>query len=396
MPNSETVLFVSSGPDLSNPASGEGTRLRNLSRELSSRGWRVLTFVPAETSGQCPEWVTRQYSYEQWSLPFLTDLNPSFFYSLRRVLSRESVEVAHLSTGVCAAKLIGMLGSDLTVVYAAQNVEADHAKDFVDPDLPAYKRLLGPRLIPLIEWVTVRCADGITTVSEKDRDRFVECYGLDGDSVRAVPTGTTAVDRSELDDPSEVRDRFGLGDGPVVVFHGYYEHPPNREAAKIIDEQIAPQLEERGLDAEFLLVGRNPPTVSFQNVHAIGFVEDLYSVLNVADVAAVPILHGGGTKTKLYDYVSLALPTVATEKAIEGVDLEPERHVLLSNGVDEEFVSNLAAVLRDEQANAEIERNLPRLAEEWDWTRSGEKLEEIYDVLMDRTTESTILSSGSE
>lgn len=57
-----------------------------------------------------------------------------------------------------------------------QNVEADHAQDFVAPDLPVYKRVLGPRLIPGIERVTVWCADGVITVSESDRDRLIARY----------------------------------------------------------------------------------------------------------------------------------------------------------------------------------------------------------------------------
>lgn len=379
MRTNSTVLFVSPGPDLLNPASGEGTRLKNLSRELSERGWRVLTLVPKETSDQCPEWVDRQYSYDQWSLPFLTDLNPSFFRALRRILSRETVDVVHLSAGVCAAKLIGMFESDMTVVYAAQNVEADHARDFVDPDLPIHKRLLGPRLIPVIEWATVHCADRVTTVSEKDRDRFVERYGLADDTVWAVPTGTTPIDDSDLDPPSDVREQLGVSDGPLVVFHGYYGHPPNREAAELIDEQIALAFRERGLDAEFLLVGKDPPSVSSPNVHAVGFVEDLYSVLNAADVAALPIRHGEGTKTKLYDYVSLALPIVATEKAIKGIDLEPERHGLIVDGVDEEFVSRLATAVEDEEIYVELSNNLTELAEKYRWDRSVDSLEQAYN-----------------
>jgi len=379
MRSDDTVLFVSPGPDFSNPVSGEGTRLRNLSRELADMGWRVLALVPEETSDSPPDWIDRQYTYQQWSLPHLTDLNPSFVRALRKVFSRESVDVVHLSTGVCAAKALTLFDSETTVVYAAQNVEADHARDFVDPDLPFYKRLLGPRLIPLVEWATVHCADGVTTVSEKDRRRFVDRYGLDEGTVEAVSTGTTKVDAAELEDPSDVRDRLGIDANTVAVFHGYYDHPPNREAAELIDQQLAPMLEDR--DVAFLLVGKNPPEVSSSNVHAVGFVDDLLSVLNTADVAVVPILHGGGTKTKLYDYVSLALPMVTTRKGIEGVDIEDQKHALVTQYVDEEFVSRLTMILRDGELLETIQENLKRLSEVWNWETSAERLETAYQKI---------------
>lgn len=378
MQSSDTVLFVSPGPNLSNPASGEGTRLRNLSRELSERGWRVLALVPENMANNCPDWIVQQYTYEQWSLPFLTDLNPKFIRSIHRVLSREPVDVIHASTGVCAGKLNAMLGSDTTVVYAAQNVEADHAQDFVDPDLPAYKRLVGPRLIPLIERATIHCADGVTTVSEKDRRRFVERYGLNDGNIKTVPTGTTAVNQLDLAAPSNVRNRLGVGSESVVVFHGYYDHPPNREAAELIDQRIAPRLRKQNIDVEFLLVGKNPPGVSAPNVHSVGFVDDLLSVLNIADVAVVPILHGGGTKTKLYDYISLSLPIVATQKAIEGIDLDHELHGLFTSDVDEEFVSCLLTLLQDDLLRNEIQQNLVQLAKEWNWRRSAYELNMAY------------------
>ncbi|MFC7135341.1 MULTISPECIES: glycosyltransferase family 4 protein [Salinibaculum] len=381
MKNCNTVLFVSLGPDLTNPASGAGTRLKYLSRELADQGWRVLALVPSDASNSYPDWVAKRYTYNQWSLPLLTDVNPSFVRSLDHVLSSEAIDVIHLSAGVCAAKALTVLRSETAVVYASQNVEADHAQDFVNPDLPVFKRFLGPRLIPLIEWGAVHCADGITTVSEKDQQRFIERYGVDKADVTAVPTGTKAVNHSELEPPADVRDRLGLGDGSLAVFHGYYEHPPNREAAELIDQQIAPAMREREVDVEFVLVGQNPPDVSSPNVQAVGFVDDLLSVLNAADVAVVPILHGGGTKTKLYDYVSLSLPIVATKKAVEGIDLESKRHGLITSDVDEEFVSSLMTLIQNKDLYQQTKGNLADLARKWSWERSVARCSTAYHDL---------------
>lgn len=128
------MLFVSPGPSLSTPASGEGTRLKHLSRGLAERGWDVLALVPDDVTDH-PEWVRRGYSYDQWGMPFLLDLNPSFLSTLATILRSEDVDVIHTSNGVCGATLLARLFSpSTTVTYAAQNVEADHARDFVDPE----------------------------------------------------------------------------------------------------------------------------------------------------------------------------------------------------------------------------------------------------------------------
>jgi len=52
-----------------------------------------------------------------------------------------------------------------------------------------------------------------------------------------------------------------------------------------------------------------------EDVNSAGFVDDLFSTLNAADFAVAPILYGGGTKTKVYDYLSLGLPLVSMKKA---------------------------------------------------------------------------------
>lgn len=379
MTSNGSILFVSSGADIANPRSGEASRLQHLSEALTE-SWEVLGLVPSDVG--CGDWFDACYRYDQWSLPFLTSLNPHFLWALGNVLTRHEVDVIHLSNGVCGARGISsIVDSGTKTIYAAQNVEADHAQDFVDPHLPNYKQILGPRVIPLIERAAVRCAHGVTTVSRRDRERFIEQYSVDTESIQSIPTGTKEVEESELEPREIIRARYDLSDGPIAVFHGYYGHPPNREAAKLIDEMIAPELQEGDMKIQFLLVGEGKLDVSSTNVRKVGFVEDLYSVLNAADFAVIPILHGGGTKTKVYDYVSLGLPIVSTPKGVEGIDLKNGEHVLVAEDVDREFVPSIKRIVNEDGLAIELRKRLNELAEEWNWERSAYRLEKFYTEL---------------
>lgn len=373
-----TVLFVSPGPGITTPASGEGTRLKHLSQALSA-DWNIVVMLPETAHERRPEWVTETYIYDQWSLPSLTDLNPAFVRVLRRVLDEHRIDVIHLSKGVCTASvLVAGLRLDTTVVYAAQNVEAEHATDFVDPSLPIHKRLIGPHLIPLIERLTVRCADRISTVSEADRRTFIKRYGVSTNRIAAVPTGVTEVDETRLRPEVEIREEFGIEAEHVAVFHGSYAHPPNREAVELINEYLAPSLSERGLDLDWLLVGRGMPTCGSPNVHSVGFVENLFSVLNVANVAVVPIRHGGGTKTKVYDYISLGLPIISTRKGVEGIDLKNGIHAAILPDVDETFVETIIDLVSDDDRRDRMSEHLQELANRWSWDHSAKRLNTLY------------------
>lgn len=379
-----TVLFVSPGPNLMTPASGHGTRLRHLSKELQSLGWDVLTLVPERNSDDEPPWVRRQYSYQQWSFPFLTDLNPSFVRSMARIIKNESVDIVHVSHGVCLTHLLSIIFNSGTAVnYASQNVEAEHARDFVNPDLPIYKRLLGPRLIPPIERLTVRCADSVTTVSRSDRMKIVDRYRIDPKRVKAVQTGTSIIDKSKLESQDSVRERYGLTADTVIVFHGSYAHPPNAEAVDIIVEKILPRVRDRGFDIEFLLVGKGMPQVEEQRITTAGFVEDLFATLNAADFAVVPILHGGGTRTKVYDYLSLGMPIISTAKGIKGIDLEDGVHGYVTETVNADFIDGVVRLAQDLESRNAFAENVGELAKEMTWKQSGNQLSRFYSKIIE-------------
>lgn len=180
------------------------------------------------------------------SLPFPTDLNPAFVRTLLQALCENEIDNVHLSKGACATKgLATIMRDDTSIVYAAQNVEAQHARDFVSETLPFYKRYLGPRLIPYIERSTVACADAVTTVSETDRRAFIDRYGIDDERIKSIPTGTTVVSETALTPPEAVKDRYNLRDAPIAVFHGTYSHPSNQEAVEQVTEYIAPHVHQQ-------------------------------------------------------------------------------------------------------------------------------------------------------
>jgi len=75
----------------------------------------------------------------------------------------------------------------------------------------------------------------------------------------------------------------------VLVYHGTFSYPPNREALRLFAEVLLPGLELQGLSAHLLAVGKNPPAISpHPRIHLTGSAERVAPWLKSADLAVIP------------------------------------------------------------------------------------------------------------
>lgn len=109
------------------------------------------------------------------------------------------------------------------------------------------------------------------------------------------------------------------GQGTDVLFVGDMNYPPNRRAAQIIMNEIAPRVYEKKPEVRFYLVGRGAPKSSKPNVISLGYVEDLHEVAVKCRYGIAPIISGAGLKYKVYTYLLLGLDVIATPNALVGI-----------------------------------------------------------------------------
>jgi glycosyltransferase involved in cell wall biosynthesis len=121
---------------------------------------------------------------------------------------------------------------------------------------------------------------------------------------------------------------------PTVLFLGAYSYAPNVVAAEYLVREVWPRLIQLHPAARLLIAGPGaeeipgfhhpPPGVEF-----LGFVPDLDSLYRRVRVVCCPIQSGGGTRIKILEAASHGIPVVATPIGAEGLDLVPEREILL-------------------------------------------------------------------
>jgi len=258
------------------------------------------------------------------------------------------------------------------VVLVEHNVEYDRIRAQVEELNDAqYENLKS------IEINLCNQSDAVVCVSDNDRQKLV-MEGVTPGILHTVPHGVD-LQQYETAAVADGRARFGIeNDSPVLVYHGTFSYPPNREALRIFAEVLLPELENRGLICHVLAVGKSPPaTTPHERIHFTGSVERVAPWLKTADIAVIPLTDGGGTRMKIIDCFAASLPVIATSKAIEGIPVISGQHALVLDDW-ESIIDAICELWANPDRALELARGGRQMAENLDWNCIAGKYVSIY------------------
>ena len=384
------ILSITVHYGLSKPSSGGQNRYSHIIQELSRRGNNVIVlesqiFFDARDLERARIYTYPRYSIFGRSLNLLKDLDIWFLIKLIKIFRSEHIDLITIDSpyGALAVRLAGKLTkNDAPIIYSSHNVESSFTSE-VTPQytqLSHLERTIIPQYVTAIERLTTRyLVDHITAVSDADAKLFRGKYGLSKDKITVIPSGCQI--KPQLDRQAKKRLRLEMGldlDSVIVVFHGTYSFPPNKEAIETIIDCIAPKF-ENDQSVLFVLYGSDVPKFKRPNVRSFGFIEDLHQAVSIADIALMPLRSGSGTKLKLFDYMNAGLPIITTRKGIEGVRVNDNEHVIIVDNIDKEVVNSIKYLVQNRQERERLGLNARRLAEdEYSWGIIGDKLDSTY------------------
>jgi polysaccharide biosynthesis protein PslH len=215
--------------------------------------------------------------------------------------------------------------------------------------------------------------DEVVMVTPQDAAAVAELAGEI--RVSSIPNGVDAA-------------RFGAGTpaAPVpgrLVLHGAMSYAPNVDAALFAAHEVLPRVRSEAADAELVLVGRSPSAevralAGLPGVTVTGEVDDVAPWLQSAAVYLCPMRSGTGIKNKLLEAMAAAAPCVATPLALQGIEAEPGRDVLVGAGADE-LASHVLALLEDpERAGVLGGRARRCVVDHHSWEAAARAYSELY------------------
>ncbi len=220
--------------------------------------------------------------------------------------------------------------------------------------------------------------DGIVVLSEVDRQE------LSAPNVTVIPIGTDV----------SLRPRQSPNGHKVVMFSGNFAYHPNEDAAIFLLSEVWPQLRRVLPGMRLRIVGNSPGSSllrlarQFPDVEVTGFVPDLRQHLLEADVAVAPIrLGGAGLHCKALEAMACGTPIVISPM-VTGLQGLPGQDYLVAGSVSE-YVQSIRTVLENPGLAKALSENGRRLVvENYSWEKTTQRLESLYDELLQRRAES--------
>jgi sugar transferase (PEP-CTERM/EpsH1 system associated) len=277
---------------------------------------------------------------------------PALRRRLRRLCREHKVDVVVCDFLAPSINVPNDLG--VPMVLFQHNVEAmiweRHAQVATHPLKKAYMTEQWRRM-KRFEGNECRRFSSVVAVSTQDAEVFRRDYG-----VAEVPDVPTGVDTDYFVRQPEVPRTPGS-----MVFTGSMDWMPNEDGIAWFAEAILPRIRAAIPTATLTIVGRNP-TPKVRALHApeagvsvTGSVPDVRPYLASHQLFIVPLRVGGGTRLKIYEGMTMGLPTVSTTIGAEGLPVVDGEHLVLAD--DPEAFAQACIALLNDQARCEAMGN---------------------------------------
>lgn len=254
------------------------------------------------------------------------------------------------------------------------------------------KHLLHALLMKKLETIEkdfVQQSNQVWLCSDVDAKLLEKTYQKTFGHLQVIPNGidTTYYDSVRLNQ-SDYPENWSFSD-KTIIFPATFAYAPNKEAARLLIEEIFPRLQAQYPESCLVLAGRNPTEGMLEAAHqnsqivVTGQVKDMRPYLAASSIMVVPLLQGSGTRLKILEAFAAGRPVVSTAKGAEGLNVVDGQHLLIRETADD-MVNAIASLWSDTSYYQQLAENAYALTEaEYSWSALGKTIEHAVSQLLD-------------
>lgn len=253
----------------------------------------------------------------------------------------------------------GIYGFLIQRLYGIPYIIHEHNIEYI-----RFKRL-GKWWWPILkqyEKFVYKYAYKILCISPIDREILINKINVNSEKILDCPYGIDMeIFKSNPSKKIEIRKRLNLDNEPFILFFGTLNYLPNIEAIKIIKNEIIPKVKKEILNAKFIIAGKNPPMdIKDENIIFTGMVPKIEDYINACDFVIVPLLSGGGIRTRIIESIACGKIVISTSLGAEGIERDVcEDRLIIANGWNrfaEEIVNSIKNSPKDQIPKKFIEK----------------------------------------
>jgi glycosyltransferase involved in cell wall biosynthesis len=328
-----------------------------------------------------------------YSTDWLFPLDNWFFNrSLKKKVATIGTDVfeAHAVSGYGFPRRLKELGVNKPFIHTIHGVLADEYEQAKQSEHQSFRGKIANRFmrhLAKLEADTAKNATLIVTISRYSLEKIQQHYGIDANKVRIIPNGVDVEKFKPTENVDAVRQQFGLGNEPCVLFVGSLI--PRKGLPFLVE--AAKKIVKEQAQTKFLIVGEGPiknqlatwleaANLSGNFMFLGNLKEDtLLATYSCADVFVLPSIQEG-QGIVLLEAQAAAKPVVAFD--VGGVNeavRNGETGLLVERGRNGELADALLRLLSDRALRQKMGANGRKfVAENFTWDICAQKMLKIY------------------
>jgi GT2 family glycosyltransferase/glycosyltransferase involved in cell wall biosynthesis len=228
-----------------------------------------------------------------------------------------------------------------------------------------------------------RAVDRVLTMSEKDR-KLVLQEGVPPKQAACLPNGV---------DLERFRPSTRQPDPSRLLFIGSFAHLPNVLAVDFFLREVWPQLQTLGVSLHIIAGARHQyfldryrdrvqMDLARPGMEVEDFVSDVRPAYERAAVVVAPLLASAGTNIKIMEAMAMGKAIVSTPAGINGLDLNPDRDVIVTSTAAQ-MGQAIRALVENPTERQSIEQQARLTVERWfDWDVIARTQKQLFDELI--------------